>query len=243
MPETSATIPAQRGSFRLAAALLCGALFVGLAVLLKDQQAEILSTTQVASQLDGEGKLRPLAEVVETTRALKLVTLTIDSRVRTKVRDERWRGTASAVVEAPVRYVYGVDLAGLDPDAIRLGKVLGIYEITIPRPTRIATEVDGSHPVEEVVEVSGTRFKSRAGEYYLGLARKEIYDEARKSTLPREILEEIDTKTREQVETLVRRFVGPSAEVRVRFNGQRPDPTIKKTTDQSNNSNEDRGKG
>ena len=42
--------------------------------------------------LDGEGKLRPLAEVVETTRALKLVTLTINSLVRTKVRDERWRG-------------------------------------------------------------------------------------------------------------------------------------------------------
>lgn len=208
----------------LAAFLLGGTLFAGLAVLLHTQQQEILSTTQVAAGLDGEGKLRPLAEVVETTRALKLVTLTVDSRVRTKVRDERWRGTASAVVEAPVRYVYGVDLAGLDPDAIRLGKVLGIYEITIPHPMRIATEVDGSHPVEEVVEVSGTRFKSRAGEYYLGLARKEIYDEARKSTLPREILEEIDTKTREQVETLIRRFVGPSAEVRVRFKNQPQGP-------------------
>ena len=61
------------------------------------------------------GKTATAGEVVETTRALKLVTLTIDTRVRTKVRDERWRGSASAVVEAPVRYVYGVDLAELIP--------------------------------------------------------------------------------------------------------------------------------
>src|SRR5579872_6194373 len=213
MPDPSGIPEQNRGRAGLASLLLGGALFAGLAMLLKDQQGEILSTSQLASQLDGEGKLRPLAEVVETTRALKLMTVTIDSRVRTKVRDERWRGTASAVVEAPVRYVYGVDLAGLDPDAIRLGKILGLYEITIPHPQRIATEVDSSHPIEEVVEVTGTRFKSRAGEYYLGLARKELYDEARKSTLPKETLDEIDTTTREQVETLVRRFVGPSAEV------------------------------
>jgi hypothetical protein len=217
MDEPVPVAEPRRARFGLGALLFGGTLFVGLAVLLKNQQGEVLSTSRIATQLDDEGKLRPLAEVVETTRALKLVTLTIDSRVRTKVRDERWRGTASAVVEAPVRYVYGVDLAGLDPDAIRLGKILGIYEITIPHPTRIATEVDSSHPVEELVEVSGTRFKSVAGEYYLGLARKELYDAARKSTLPRETLDEIDTKTREQVETLVRRFVGPSAEVRVRF--------------------------
>ena len=224
MHETSAPAEPRPGRSGLAAFLLGGALFAGLAVLLKTQQAEILSTSQVAAQLDGEGKLRPLAEVVETTRALKLVTVTIDSRVRTKVRDERWRGTASAVVEAPVRYVYGVDLAGLDPAAIRLGKILGLYEITIPRPLRIATEVDSSHPIEEVVEVSGMRFKSRAGEYYLGLARKELYDEARKSALPKDTLEEIDATTREQVETLIRRFVGPFAEVRVRFNDRRRSP-------------------
>lgn len=217
MDEPAPLAAPRSGRSGLGAFLLGGALFGGLALLLHTQQEEILSTSHMAVQLDGEGKLRPLADVVETTRALKLVTLTIDTRVRAKVRDERWRGSASAVVEAPVRYVYGVDLAGLDPDAIRLGKILGIYEITIPHPTRIATEVDGSHPVEEVVEVSGTRFKSRAGEYYLGLARKDIYDQARKSTLPKETLDEIDTKTQEQVETLVRRFVGPSAEVRVRF--------------------------
>jgi hypothetical protein len=104
-----------------------------------------------------------------------------------------------------------------------MGKILGMYEITIPHPTRIAAEVDGSHPVEEVVEVTGARFRSRAGEYYLGLARKEIYDEARKNALPQETMDEVYSKTREQVETLVHRFVGPSAQVRVKFKEQRPD--------------------
>jgi hypothetical protein len=201
----------------VAALVAGGALFAALALLLHSQQSALLSTTSVASQLDDQGKLRRLAEVIETTRALKLVTVTVDSRVRTHVRDEQWRGTASAVVEAPVRYVYGVDLSELSPDAFRLGKLLGIYEIVIPRPIRIATEVDGTHPVEEIVEVTGTRFRSRAGEYYLGLARKEIYEQAKKNALPKETMDDIETKTREQVENLVRKFVGPTADVRVAF--------------------------
>ncbi len=221
--EPRVAVAPRVGRSGLPALCLGGAMFVGLAVLLQLQQGEVLSTRQVESQLDESGRIRPLAEVIETTRALKLVTVTVDSRVRTQVKDERWRGSASAVVEAPVRYVYGVDLSGLDPDAIRMGRILGIYEITIPYPTRIATEVDGSHPLDEIVEVSGTRMKSRAGEYYLGLARKEIYDKARKSGLPQETIDDIFTKTREQVENLVRRFVGPSAQVRVKFKDQRLD--------------------
>ncbi|MGE5195003.1 MAG: DUF4230 domain-containing protein, partial [Deltaproteobacteria bacterium] len=209
--------PAAKGRWPWSTLLLGGALFGGLAYYMHAQQKEVVSTSRVEAQLDETGKLRPLAEVVETTRALKLVTVIVNSKVRTKVRDERWRGTASAQVEAPVRYVYGVDLAGLDPGAIRMGNILGLYEVTIPRPTRIATEVDGSRPVEEVVEVTGTRFRSQAGEYYLGLARKEIYDQARKNSLPPETMEQIHTQTREQVEALVHRFVGPSAEVRVKY--------------------------
>lgn len=210
--------PQPRSFLHVAAPLAAGgALFAVLAFFLHSQQSEVVSTASVSGQLDDEGRLRPLADVIATTRALKLVTVTIDSRVRTQVRDEQWRGTASAVVEAPVRYVYGVDLSRLAPDAFHVGKLLGIYEIRIPHPIRIATEVDGTHPVEEIVEVTGTRFRSRAGEYYLGLARKELYEQARKNALPKETMDDIETKTREQVEDLVRRFVGPSAEVRVKF--------------------------
>ncbi|HEY3964900.1 MAG TPA: DUF4230 domain-containing protein [Planctomycetaceae bacterium] len=219
MSDNQPSLPEPKSPFSPWPALVLGAaIFAGLAYVLKTQQGEVVSTGgQAAAQLDEQGKLRPIAAVLETTRALKLVTVTVESRVKAKMSDERWRGRASASVEAPVRYVYGVDLSGLDPESIRLGGILGLYEISIPRPARIAAEVDGSRPVEEVVEVSGTRLRAVAGEFYLGLARKEIYEQARKSTLPKEVLDDIDLKTREQVEDLVRRFVGPSAEVRVRY--------------------------
>jgi hypothetical protein len=207
--------PARRG---WSALVFGAAVFGGLAYMLNTQQQEVVSTaTQAAAQFDTDGKLRPVATVLETTRALKLVTVTIDSQVTAKVRDERWRGTASASVRAPVRYVYGVDLSGLNHESIRLGSILGIYEITIPKPTRIATEVDVGRSDDEVVEVTGTRLRAVAGEFYLGLARKAVYDEARKSALPREDLERVEQITREQVEDLVRRFVGPTAEVRVKY--------------------------
>lgn len=197
--------------------LIGGLIFGGLAVVLHSQQEEMPSTGAAAAQLDETGKIRPLAEVIETTRALKLVTVTVDTSVLAEVKDEGWRGRASASVKAPVRYVYGVDLSELRPDAFRLGRILGIYEITIPQPARIAVEVDGSHPIEEVVEVTGLRFRKISGEYYQGLARKAIYDQARKSALPKETMDDIYARTREQVEDLVRRFVGPTAQVRVRY--------------------------
>lgn len=193
-----------------------GVIFGGLALLLHSQQEQVLSTSTIESQLDETGQLRPLADVISTTRAMKLVTVVVNSKVRTTVRDERWRGTASAVVEAPVRYVYGVDLSGLEPEAFRMGRILGMYDIEIPRPTRIAVEVDGSDP-KETVEVSGTRFRSVAGEYYLGLARKEIYEQARKNTLPEDAMRQVETGTREQVEELLRKFVGPGTQIRVRY--------------------------
>ena len=211
--------PPPKARFRGWFVLLFGVVvFGGFALVLKTQQQELLTTTRDAkSQFDEQGKLRPVAAVLETTRALKLVTVVVESQVTTKVRDERWRGSASASVQAPVKYVYGVDLSGLDHESIRMGSILGIYEITIPRPTRIATEVDGSRPDEEVVEVTGSRMRSVAGEFYLGLARKAIYEQARKSALKKEDQDKVERITREQVEDLVRRFVGPSAEVHVKY--------------------------
>ncbi|MBS0265494.1 MAG: DUF4230 domain-containing protein [Planctomycetes bacterium] len=218
MPEAEISVSKSKSRAGWVALLVGGALFAGLAYELKQQQGEILATAvQAAAQFDEEGKLRPVAQVLETTRALKLVTVTVESVVTAKVRDERWRGTATASVQAPVKYVYGVDLSGLDHDSIRRGSILGIYEISIPHPTRIATEVDGSRPVEELVEVSGSRMRSVAGEFYLGLARKAVYEQARKSSLPQEDLERVERITREQVEDLVRRFVGPEAQVSVKY--------------------------
>lgn len=196
--------------------ILAMGLFCALAFLLRTQQSQIASMAGIGAQVDATGQLRPLADVIEITRALKLVTVVVPARVKAEMRNEQWRGNVAATVEAPVRYVYGVDLSQLDPSAFHWGRILGVYEVTIPEPTRIAVEVDGSQPIQEV-EVTGSRFRAVSGEYYLGLAQKKLYEQARTDALPPETMAEIRTKTREQVEDLVQRFVGSAAQVQVRF--------------------------
>ncbi|WP_197440143.1 DUF4230 domain-containing protein [Polystyrenella longa] len=192
-------------------------LFAGVASLLYSQQQKTLTETSMASHIDETGRLRPLSEVAEITRSLNLVTVVIDSKVRVRMSADSWRGDVSAVVEAPVRYVYGVDLSNLEPNAFHAGKVFGGYDIEVPRPKRIAVEVDGSNPIDEVVQVTGTRFRTRAGEYYLGLARKKLYEQAKKETLSEEEMKKVHDTTKEQIEDLVRRFVGERAYVNVRY--------------------------
>ncbi|MCA9041307.1 MAG: hypothetical protein KDA65_13220, partial [Planctomycetaceae bacterium] len=146
--------------FHLLLGGLAVVLFAGLANLLRSQQEDTLSQTMITSHLDEKGQLRPLAEVIEITRSLKLITVVVDSTVQAKTSVDTWRGDVSAVVEAPVRYVYGVDLSRLEPDAFRAGKILGGYDIVVPQPERVAVEVDGSNPTKEEVNVTGTRFRT-----------------------------------------------------------------------------------
>lgn len=192
-------------------------MFVGIAGWLHSQQTRTLSETTVAANLDAEGKLRPLAEVVQLTKSMKLVTVVVDSKVRAETGVDTWRGDVEAAVEAPVRYVYGVDLSNLEPNAFHTGTILRGYDIVVPRPERIAVEVDGSNTLDEKVRVTGTRFRTRAGEYYLGLARKKLYEQARKNTLSEEEMKQVSNTTKEQIEDLVRRFVGERAYVNVRY--------------------------
>jgi hypothetical protein len=146
---------------------------------------------------------------------MKLVTVVIESRVQARMDDDRWYGDVSAVVEAPVRYVYAVDLAKLERSAI--GYVTDTYVVTVPPPAVIAVEVDGSNPIQEVIETSGMRYRSMAGEKYLGLARKAIYDNARREVLPAERKTQVREQSREQVARLIRHIVGTDTSVRVRF--------------------------
>src|SRR5580765_7044214 len=98
MPNDLPPTPAPRPAVGRWTALLFGtAIFAGLAYELKTQQGEVVSTAgQAAAQFDEQGKLRPLAAVLETTRALKLVTVTVESQVTSKVSGDLWRGKASA---------------------------------------------------------------------------------------------------------------------------------------------------
>ena len=49
---------------------------------------------------------------------------------------------------------------------------------------RLAIEVDGSRPIREEVTTSGLRLRSRGGEYWLGQARKGVYEVAANQQLP-----------------------------------------------------------
>src|ERR1043166_4883804 len=53
-----------------------------------------------------------------TTRpTAQLIPTPFDSRVRVPRTDPSWRGDASATIEAPVKYFFGVDLANIDDRA------------------------------------------------------------------------------------------------------------------------------
>jgi hypothetical protein len=160
-----------------------------------------------------------VAEVASALRAAKLVTVEIDASVRVERGDTSWRGDVSAAVTVPVRLHYGTDLSRLAGEGTAYSPALGAYVVRIPRPERIATEVFSERERAEV-EAGGLRLRSRAGEYYLGLARRDAAPAARELVLRPEDAAHVERVTREQVEALVKRLAGPDARVRVIFEGE-----------------------
>jgi len=159
----------------------------------------------------------PTAQVLAATRALKLLTVSIESTVTTTKTDESWRGNASATVKAPVKYHFGVDLSKITDYNLSYNPLTQTQTLSIPPPTLIAIEVDGGHPITERIDVSGMRFKKLSGAEQLNLAQKSLYDAARKQTLPQKDLAQIRLTTRNQIESSLSRFVGPSRRIRVKF--------------------------
>jgi hypothetical protein len=155
-------------------------------------------------------------EIAELVRSLQLVTVEINGAATAELHDERWRGSATARVTAPVRYLYGVDLGRLDCDNVRIGPTLGTILLRVPTPRRLAVEVDMSAPVE-MVDVRGLRLRSRVGEYLLGQARLAVHHEARAGELPPELHTQMIEQSRTRIAELVRTLLGPGRSVDVRF--------------------------
>ncbi|MBK9188300.1 MAG: hypothetical protein IPM33_05015 [Phycisphaerales bacterium] len=196
---------------------LCAvSLFAALAITMRqDQQAAI------ASAID-QGTLdrppRPIAEVAAAVRAMKLITVEIDTKVKVARTHESWRGDVAASIEVPVRLHYGTDLAALADDGVTFltHPSPGVYRVRIPRAKRIATEVFSG--LESIaVQTGWLRLRSRAGEYYLGVARKEAADEARELQLRPEDAQRVADVTCEQVARLVGSIVGPGPAIEVEF--------------------------
>lgn len=150
--------------------------------------------------------------------SMQLVTSTLDAVVMVERRDESWRGDVSASVEVPVRYRFATDLSRLDASHVRLVDGAGLCLVEIPAPTRLSVEV-GETSAEEV-KVGWLRTRSRAGEFYLAMARKDAAAAAR----TRELTENEDARIRDdaraQVAALVRSILGEGTRVMVRFADQ-----------------------
>jgi hypothetical protein len=210
-------------SLRYLAALAISALalFCGLAAYLRSLEASALRNPAINDQLTASGRARPLAAVSQALREMKLVTVSIDSTVTATTAHDSWRGDVAATVRAPVRLLYGADLSKLSSQSLAYSPLSRGYHIRIPAPERIATEVCGD--AEDVeVQIGWLRFRSRAGEYYLGQARKDLYERARELTLSPEDAAFVRRATREQTEALVRKIVGGDAPVTVAYEDGAP---------------------
>jgi hypothetical protein len=201
------------------AAALAAFLFVGLAAVLRSQQRAVTDPALLSSHLDSTGNLRPVADVAGAVRAMKLVTVHIDTTVAVTKVDTSWRGDVEATVRAPARLLYGTDLSRLGDDAVRVGPLGTSYIVRIPRPQRIATEVFAERDRPDV-RTGWLRLRSRAGEYYLGLARRSLHEQARELVLAPEDARMVEEATREQVRDLVRAIVGREASVVVVYEGE-----------------------
>lgn len=210
------TAPAKRRRVPWAALLIAAALFAGLAAYMRSLERGVVRDARINDAIGPGGKLRPIAEVAQAIRSMKLVTVEVATKVTSESSSDSWRGAVNAKVEAPVRLLYGTDLSRLKASGVAFSALEGVLLVRIPTPERIATEVcTDSEQVD--VTVGWMRFRSRAGEYFLGLARHDLSERAREMTLAPQDAEFVRKTTREQVESLVKKIVGDKTRVIVQF--------------------------
>lgn len=197
-----------------------------LAIMLWFVQQNSLREAAALNPTVAAPELPPPARVLATLRQMKLVTAKLNTVVATASTDQSWRGDVRAVVTAPAALLYGVDLAKLEPTSVRFGPLSGTYVVQLPPPERIATEV---FPTQEQadVDVGWLRTRRGAGEYHLGLARRQLADDARALRLSPADEQQVRAITREQVTAALRRLLGPLASVRVAFEDEpTPAPSL-----------------
>jgi hypothetical protein len=189
-------------------------LFAALALYMRSLERGALRSALINDQVGPAGKVRPVAEVAQSIRSMKLVTVEVATTVTSDSEHDSWRGAVNATVKAPVRLLYGADLSRLR--TVAYSPLERAWLVRVPTPERIATEVCTDSEQAEV-RVGWLRLRSRAGEFYLGLARRDLSERARELTLSAEDAEFVRRATREQVEALAKRIVGMGSEVRVEF--------------------------
>jgi hypothetical protein len=199
------------------------AMFIALAAYLRSVERTVVRAAAEAGAAGpaaaaaGAGEVAPpVAGVRRAVRAMRLVTVQVDTVVASSAADESWRGDVTATLRAPARLYYGTDLSGLGDGAVAYNAVLNEFVVRVPRPVRIATEVYAEEGTP-TVRTGWGRLRTRAGEYYLGLARRALTDRARAVVLSPAEHERVERLTREQIAGLVRAIAGEGARVSVVF--------------------------
>jgi len=200
--------------FVLAVVILAGALFGGLSLFMRSMERRALAGSGVREAVDADGTVRTPVEIARSLAAMKLVTVEIETSVTARSGHESWRGGVEASVTAPVRLLYGVDLAGMEVSRVAISPLTGAIAVSVPAPERIATEVRTENEAA-VVSLGWLRLRSRAGEYYLGAARKALHEEAERLQLTPEDAAYVRSGTRQRVAELVRKIAGPAVRVAV----------------------------
>src|SRR5205085_11302892 len=120
------------------------------------------------------------------------------------------------------RLLYGTDLSRLTADRLVYSTApAGGWLVRIPPPQRIATEVCGDSESVDV-QIGWLRLRSRAGEYYLGLARRDLYKRARELALTPNDARKVRETTKEQTAAMVQKIVGPRIPVTIAFEDGEP---------------------
>ncbi len=192
-------------------------LFVALAGYLRLVEHTTLPATATGPDGAAAASALPPITVDRLVHAAKLVTVELDAAVTAEATDESWRGDVDAKVTVPVRYSYGVDLSVLEPGDIAYTRLLNTYRVRVPAPRRLSIEIRPDAELSSTVELGWARFRSRAGEHYLNLARRGLYTAAAQHRLDAQQQEFVERATREQLESLVRAIAGPDVGVSVSF--------------------------
>lgn len=185
--------------------------------IVNQQEKQVVSAQKTGGQLDAAANLREIGEISAFLEEMKLVTVRTRATVTGEAHHENFRGRVGARVFAPVDFFYGVDLAKLGEGAVQRSLVNPKrLKITVPAPQLQAVEV---HSEDEQIDVdtSGLRFRTRAGEYYLGLARRNLHRSARDRALLPAQMDRVKSVSRQQIRRVVEILIEDSNEITVVF--------------------------
>lgn len=176
-----------------------------LAFYLRQVEEQVLEDASIVA--DGAARPVQVAEVDRALEAMSLVTVILETKVTASAGDESWRGDVHASVTVPVRLLFGTDLSRAHVDVQNLSPITRTYRVTCPTPERLATELFTGREAAEV-QLGWLRFRTRAGEYYLGQARTRLTEAASSMRLNDDDARRVREQTRERVLALVRLVLG-----------------------------------